>query len=234
MPKQVIWCVEDEQNIRDILEYTLQSTGFEARGFSEGKSFLDALKQEQPDLVLLDIMLPETDGMELLATMRDDPSTAQIPVIMTTAKGMEYDKIRALEQGADDYLVKPFGMMEMVARIKAVLRRAPVQQSRVEETLEDEQVGLDETARQAWIVENGQKEILDLTRKEFDLLALFINHPGVVFSRNELLEAVWHTDFMGETRTIDVHIRSLRTKLKEAGCRIETVRGIGYRFARNV
>lgn len=234
MPKQVIWCVEDEQNIRDILEYTLQSTGFEARGFSEGKSFLDALKQEQPDLVLLDIMLPETDGMELLASMRDDPSTAQIPVIMTTAKGMEYDKIRALEQGADDYLVKPFGMMEMVARIKAVLRRAPVQQSRVEETLEDEQVGLDETARQAWIVENGQKEILDLTRKEFDLLALFINHPGVVFSRNELLEAVWHTDFMGETRTIDVHIRSLRTKLKEAGCRIETVRGIGYRFARNV
>lgn len=233
MPKQVIWCVEDEQNIRDILEYTLQSTGFEARGFSEGTSFLNALKVEQPDLVLLDIMLPETDGMELLSIIRNDPKTAQIPVIMTTAKGMEYDKIRALEQGADDYLVKPFGMMEMVARIKAVLRRSPVREGTEKENLADKQIGLDVSARQAWIIVNGEKEILDLTKKEFDLLALFISQPGVVFSRDELLEAVWHTDFMGETRTIDVHIRTLRTKLKEAGNRIETVRGIGYRFARN-
>lgn len=233
MPKQVIWCVEDEQNIRDILEYTLQSTGFEAHGFSEGTSFLNALKVEQPDLVLLDIMLPETDGMELLSIIRNDPKTAQIPVIMTTAKGMEYDKIRALEQGADDYLVKPFGMMEMVARIKAVLRRSPVREGTEKENLADKQIGLDVSARQAWIIVNGEKEILDLTKKEFDLLALFISQPGVVFSRDELLEAVWHTDFMGETRTIDVHIRTLRTKLKEAGNRIETVRGIGYRFARN-
>lgn len=233
MPKQVIWCVEDEQNIRDILEYTLQSTGFEARGFSEGTSFLNALKVEQPDLVLLDIMLPETDGMELLSIIRNDPKTAQIPIIMTTAKGMEYDKIRALEQGADDYLVKPFGMMEMVARIKAVLRRSPVREGTEKENLADKQIGLDVSARQAWIIVNGEKEILDLTKKEFDLLALFISQPGVVFSRDELLEAVWQTDFMGETRTIDVHIRTLRTKLKEAGNRIETVRGIGYRFARN-
>lgn len=232
MKKQVIWCVEDEQNIRDILEYTLQSTGFESRGFKDGQSFLEALQQEIPDLILMDIMLPNTDGMTLLQQLNQDPRYANIPVIMTTAKGMEYDKIKALEQGADDYLVKPFGMMEMVARIKAVLRRCQSQDNLSNTMGENEQIGVDLQSRQAWIMENGQKEILDLTKKEFDLLALLLSQPGVVFSRDDLLEAVWHTDFLGETRTIDVHVRSLRTKLKSYGSQIETVRGVGYRIAR--
>lgn len=233
MAKQVIWCVEDEQNIRDILEYTLQSTGFESRGFKDGQSFLDALQQGRPDLILMDIMLPNTDGMSLLQQLRTDPQFATIPVIMTTAKGMEYDKIKALEQGADDYLVKPFGMMEMVARIKAVLRRCQNRENLSRSNHENEPIGVDLQSRQAWIIENDQKEILDLTKKEFDLLALFLSQQGVVFSRDDLLDAVWHTDFLGETRTIDVHIRSLRTKLKSFGNQIETVRGVGYRFARN-
>ncbi|MDO4663823.1 MAG: response regulator transcription factor [Erysipelotrichaceae bacterium] len=234
MAKQVIWCVEDEQNIRDILEYTLQSTGFESRGFKDGQSFLDALQQEAlPDLVLMDIMLPNTDGMSLLKQIRSHTQYAHIPVIMTTAKGMEYDKIKALEQGADDYLVKPFGMMEMVARIKAVLRRCQARQNNIHTPHENEKIGVDLQSRQAWIIEEDQKEFLDLTKKEFDLLALLLSQPGVVFSRDDLLDAVWHTDFLGETRTIDVHIRSLRTKLKTYGNQIETVRGVGYRFARN-
>lgn len=231
----VIWCIEDDASIRDILIYTLQSTGFSARGFEEASSFWKALKKEQPDLILLDIMLPGDDGMTVLKALRSDPQTERIPVIMTTAKGMEYDKIKALEDGADDYLVKPFGMMEMTARIKAVLRRCQKDGENTpasKNNLVSGSIRLEKDGRKAWLSSGSQEEELDLTRKEFDLLALLMAHPGKAFSRDDLLYSVWQTDFAGETRTVDVHIRSLRTKLKQEGERIETVRGIGYRFAR--
>lgn len=210
--------------------YTLRSTGFTAQGFEEAAPFWEALKDHHPDLILLDIMLPNTDGMEVLKRLRADPTTRTIPIIMTTAKGMEYDKIQALEEGADDYLVKPFGMMEMVARIKAVLRRCQQNEpapSSSRDLLDSGSIHMDLDSRKAWL----EDEELDLTRKEFDLLALLVGNPGKAFNRDELLYKVWHTDFAGETRTVDVHIRSLRTKLKEAGERIETVRGIGYRLS---
>ncbi len=225
-----IWAIEDDQNIRDILMYTLRSTGFTAQGFEEAAPFWEALEDHHPDLILLDIMLPNTDGMEVLKRLRANPATRTIPIIMTTAKGMEYDKIQALEEGADDYLVKPFGMMEMVARIKAVLRRcqqAQLPDASCRDLLESGLIHMDLDSRKAWLAD----EELDLTRKEFDLLALLVKNPGKAFSRDELLYKVWHTDFAGETRTVDVHIRSLRTKLKETGERIETVRGIGYRLS---
>ncbi|MBF0579586.1 response regulator transcription factor [Erysipelotrichaceae bacterium RD49] len=226
-----IWSVEDDQNIRDILIYTLKSTGFTCEGFEEASSFWSALEDHHPDLILLDIMLPQTDGMKILKKLRSDSKTRTIPVIMTTAKGMEYDKIQALEEGADDYLVKPFGMMEMVARIKAVLRRCnpdPDEKDEAKNIRTSGAVRMDLDSRKAWC----QDEPLDLTRKEFDLLALLVQNPGKAFTRDELLYQVWHTDFVGETRTVDVHVRTLRTKLKESGERIETVRGIGYRFAK--
>lgn len=230
-----IWSVEDEQSIREILLYTLRSTGYEARGFEDAASFWKALEQDQPDLILLDIMLPESDGIEILNKLRSSPKTARIPVIMTTAKGTEYDKIQALEDGADDYLVKPFGMMEMAARIKAVLRRCeqPVP-ARQEESglIESGGIIADPESRKVWLEHKGsrEREKIELTRKEFDLLVLFMSHPSRAFSRDELLEQVWDTGFAGETRTVDVHVGSLRTKLKEAGEQIETVRGIGYRY----
>lgn len=230
-----IWCIEDDASIRDILVYTLQSTGFSARGFEEASSFWKAIKKEQPDLILLDIMLPGSDGMSVLKALRADAATESIPVIMTTAKGMEYDKIKALEDGADDYLVKPFGMMEMIARIKAVLRRCKREdegKKTEKNSLVSGALRLEREGRKAWLAEEEKEEELDLTKKEFDLLALLMSHPGKAFSRDDLLYSVWHTDFAGETRTVDVHIRSLRTKLKAQGERIETVRGIGYRFAK--
>ena len=196
----MIWCVEDDSGIREIEVYTLNSTGFEARGFADGASFREALETETPELVLLDVMLPGEDGVSLLRYLRQLPRTREIPVIMATAKGMEYDKIQSLDMGADDYLVKPFGMMEMVSRVKAVLRRcAPVKQ-------------------------------VTLTFKEFALLQLFLAHPGMAFTRDQLFNDVWGADYVGETRTVDMHIRTLRQKLGECGDRIETVRGVGYRW----
>ena len=200
----MIWCVEDDSGIREIEVYTLNSTGFEARGFSDGASFREALETETPDLVLLDVMLPGEDGVSLLRYLRQTPRTQAVPVIMATAKGMEYDKIQSLDMGADDYLVKPFGMMEMVSRVKAVLRRcAPAQQGR---------------------------RLVTLTYKEFELLRLFLSHPGMAFTRDQLFNDVWGADYVGESRTVDMHIRTLRQKLGACGDRIETVRGVGYRW----
>ncbi len=220
----MIWCVEDDANIRDIEIYTLQSTGFEARGFSDGAAFFEALKTEKPELLLLDIMLPGLDGIEILKRLKVSAETRHLPVIMATAKGMEYDKIQSLDLGADDYLVKPFGMMEMVSRIKAVLRRCrPVVPSPLLKA-----GGLSLNLAEHTVTADGKR--ISLTFKEFELLRLFLSHPGMAFTRDQLFAEVWGEDFMGESRTIDMHIRTLRQKLGQYGQQIETVRNVGYRL----
>ncbi len=220
----MILCVEDDASIRDIEVYTLNSTGFEAKGVADGDAFRAVLREQKPELVLLDVMLPGEDGVSLLRFLKSSPETAEIPVIMATAKGMEYDKIQSLDLGADDYLVKPFGMMEMVSRVKAVLRRcrpAPVQHILKSDGLT---VNLDEHTVTA------DSERVQLTYKEFELLRLFLSHPGVAFTRDQLFSEIWGEDYIGETRTVDMHIRTLRQKLGKYGARIETVRGVGYRL----
>ena len=220
----MIWCVEDDASIREIEVYTLNSTGFQARGFADGANFRAALETETPELVLLDVMLPGEDGVSLLRYLRQTPQTRDVPVIMATAKGMEYDKIQSLDMGADDYLVKPFGMMEMVSRVKAVLRRcAPAQQSH---RLSSGGVTLDLDGHT--VTAEGQR--VTLTFKEFELLQLFLSHPGMAFTRDQLFNDVWGADYVGESRTVDMHIRTLRQKLGACGDRIETVRGVGYRW----
>ena len=221
----MIWCVEDDAGIRDIEVYTLNSTGFSARGLADGAELHAALDAgEVPELVLLDVMLPCEDGVSLLRFLRENPATVRVPVIMATAKGMEYDKVQSLDLGADDYLVKPFGMMEMVSRIKAILRRykpAQVQHVRKAGGLV---INLDEYT----VTADGER--VTLTLKEFELLKLFLSHPGIAFTRDQLFNEIWGIDYMGETRTVDVHIRTLRQKLGAYGSLIETVRGVGYRL----
>ena len=220
----MIWCVEDDASIREIEVYTLNSTGFQARGFADGASFRAALETETPELVLLDVMLPGEDGVSLLRYLRQTPQTRDVPVIMATAKGMEYDKIQSLDMGADDYLVKPFGMMEMVSRVKAVLRRcAPAQQSH---RLSSGGVTLDLDGHT--VTAEGQR--VTLTFKEFELLRLFLSHPGMAFTRDQLFNDIWGADYVGESRTVDMHIRTLRQKLGTCGEHIATVRGVGYRW----
>lgn len=220
----MIWCVEDDASIRDIEVYALKSTGFEARGFEDAESFFEALKDETPELIVLDVMLPGISGVEILRRLRNSPDTSGIPVIMATAKGMEYDKVESLDLGADDYLVKPFGMMEMVSRVKAVLRRCrPAQVSRI---LRAE--GLELNLDAHTVTADGQR--VDLTFKEFEILKLFMTHPNMVFTREQLFNDVWGSDYIGETRTVDMHIRTLRQKLGDHGQLISTVRGVGYRM----
>lgn len=225
----MIYCVEDERNIRELIVYTLEASGFEARGFSDGVQFLKKLEEEKPELILLDIMLPGEDGMEILKKLKRNPQTCSIPVIMVTAKGSEYDKVMGLDTGADDYIAKPFGMMEFVARVRAVLRRSgePSSKNGKEYTEGNLQVQVD---RHLVTVD---KNPVTLTLKEFELLCYLLENRGIVLTRNQLLEHVWGYDFDGETRTVDVHIRTLRQKLGEAGDRIETVRGVGYRIGGN-
>lgn len=220
----MIYCVEDDHAIRDLMIYALSSAGFEAKGFADGDSFFTALKEETPQLVMLDIMLPGDDGMTILNRMRQDGSTAEIPVIMATAKGTEYDKVIGLDAGADDYLVKPFGMMEMVARVKAVLRRTEPKEADCILTAGNLSLN---TREHTVFVENQR---VQLTLKEYDVLKKFMENPGRVFSRDQLLRSVWGADYTGETRTVDVHIGTLRTKLGSCGDLIETVRGVGYRM----
>ena len=220
----MIFCVEDDPNIRELEVYTLQSVGFKALGVGSGDELFKELGCTKPTLILLDIMLPGDDGITLLKRLRSDKRTAQVPVIMATAKGTEFDKVKGLDMGADDYLVKPFGMMEMVSRIKAVLRRTRDQaRPRLvyfgELTLEPQRYTV-----------YHQDEQIPLTLKEFDLLSLLMLHPDRVFTRQELLDKVWGTQFFGETRTVDVHIGTLRTKLGACGEYIKTVRGVGYRM----
>ena len=220
----MIWCVEDDASIRDIEVYTLTSTGFEARGFDDGVSFWSALQTQKPDLVVLDVMLPGVDGIELLQRMKASAELRTIPVVMATAKGAEYDRIRGLDLGADYYLVKPFGVMELVSCVKAVLRRC--RPDKAAHLLRSGGLVVDLDAHTVTV--DGAR--VALTYKEFELLRLFLSHPGMAFTRDQLFQEVWGMDFCGETRTVDVHIGTLRTKLGPYGRRIETVRNVGYRM----
>ena len=220
----MIWCVEDDASIRDIELYALTSTGFEVRGFEDGSAFWAALQTEKPELVLLDVMLPGEDGVTLLKRMKNVPALRDIPVIMATAKGAEYDKIQSLDLGADDYLVKPFGVMEMVSRVKAVLRRCKPREAA--HILTDGGLSLD--LDQRTVMAEGQR--VQLTYKEFELLRLFLSHPGMAFSREQLFTQVWNMTYMDDSRTLDMHIRTLRQKLGDYGKQVETVRNVGYRW----
>ncbi len=220
----MIYCVEDDQAIRDLMVYALNAAGFEAAGFPSGAELFTALQARLPDLILLDIMLPGEDGLTILKRLRASAATAEIPVIMATAKGTEYDKVVGLDLGADDYLAKPFGMMEMVSRVKAVLRRSrPRQEADVLR-----EGGLELRISERLVLANG--EPVTLTRKEFELLRLLMEHPARVFTRDQLLQWVWGEDYLGQTRTVDVHVGTLRAKLGSCGMCIETVRGVGYRM----
>lgn len=220
----MVWCVDDDSTIREIEVYTLEQTGFAARGFADGVSMLEALKDEIPELIILDIMMPELDGIEVLKRLRSEPLYKDIPVIMATAKGTEMDKIGGLNMGADDYLVKPFGVMEMVARVKAVLRRSV-------KTVESDGITVGSITlkeKEHKVISDGEK--VELTHKEFEILKLFMQNPNMVFSRDKLMSEIWSMDYIGETRTVDMHIKTLRHKLGSAGGQIKTVIGVGYRL----
>ncbi len=219
----MIYCVEDDDNIRELVIYTLETTGLKARGFAEGSAFMEALAFDTPELILLDIMLPGDDGMELLKKLKSSSKTKGIPVIMVTAKGTEYDKVIGLDSGADDYVTKPFGMMELVSRIKAVLRRS----GKVEDRIDMELSGVRMDIKKHEVTVDGKQ--VALTLKEFELLEKLMRNQGIVLTRDQLLTEIWGYDFDGETRTVDVHIRTLRQKLGERGEIIQTVRGVGYR-----
>ena len=220
----MIWCVEDDAGIRDIELYALNSAGFTARGFEDGLSFWEALKKEKPELIVLDVMLPGMDGIELLTKMKESAEYNSIPVILATAKGQEYDRIHGLDLGADDYIVKPFSIMEMVSRVKAVLRRSQPQQVSKLLKAGGLVVNLDEHT----VIADGNR--VQLTYKEFELLRIFLSHPGMVYTREQLFSQVWNQDYMGDSRTLDSHIRTLRQKLDGYGKMIETVRNVGYRW----
>ncbi len=220
----MIWCVEDDAGIRDIEIYTLKATGFDAEGFSDGEALFEALKERKPELILLDVMLPGEDGIDILKRLRQQADTGHIPVIMATAKGMEFDKVQALDLGADDYLVKPFGMMEMVSRIRAVLRRCEAHP--VEHILKTGELSLNADQRTVFV---GDSRI-ELTYKEFEILRCFLSHPGMVFTREQIYAEVWSDTYLTESRTVDMHIRTLRQKLGTYGEKIETVRNVGYRW----
>lgn len=224
----MIYCVEDERNIRELLVYTLGTTGFEAKGIRDGKELKKALKEELPELILLDIMLPGEDGYSILENLKKNQETKDIPVIMVTAKEAEYDKVRGLDSGADDYITKPFGMMEFIARVKAVLRRVSKQSGKKEYTYKGLTIHVERHQ-----VFDGERQV-ELTLKEFELLRYLMENQGIVLSRDQILEKIWGYEFSGETRTVDVHIRTLRQKLGESGFLIETVRGVGYRIGDKV
>lgn len=220
----MIWCVEDDQSIRELEIYALNAAGMDACGFTDGSAFFAELEKETPDLVLLDVMLPGEDGVTILGKMKADERYSRIPVIMATARGTEFDKVQSLDLGADDYITKPFGMMEMISRVKAVLRRTKPSVSGKQLTLGELTVNLDRHT----VTLAGER--IQLTYKEYELLKLFLSHPGTAFSREQLLHIVWNTDYAMETRTVDMHIRTLRQKLGAYGQHVETVRGVGYRL----
>lgn len=220
----MIWCVEDDESIREIEIYALNSAGLETRGFADGISFWEALGKELPELVLLDVMLPGMDGIEILKKLRTSIAYKNLPVILATARGEEYDRIKGLDLGADDYIVKPFSMMEMVSRVRAVLRRShPEQTAKVLKA-----GGLLVNLEEHTVSADGER--IQLTYKEFELLSAFLSHPGMVYTREQLFSQIWKMDYMGDSRTLDSHIRTLRQKLGTYGKMIETVRNVGYRL----
>lgn len=219
----LIYCLEDDRNIRELLLYTLQSTGYQARGMSCGSELFEALEQEIPHLILLDIMLPGEDGYTILKKLKSRPLFRHVPVIMVTAKSSEFDKVKGLEDGADDYITKPFGMMEFIARVKAVLRRC---EQKPDKELHYHDLIL--STSKHLVLDCG--EPVSLTKKEFQLLQYLLENEGIVLTRDQLLEHIWGYDFDGGTRTVDVHIRTLRQKLPSSSAFIETVRGVGYRI----
>lgn len=220
----MIFCVEDDEGIRELMIYTLNAGGFQAKGCADGTALTEALKTEIPELITLDIMLPGDDGITILKRLRSNPSTAHIPVIMASAKGTEYDKVVGLDLGADDYLAKPFGMIEMLSRVKAVLRRTAPPESQPKLCIGKLEMNLAEHT----VTVDGKR--VELTLKEYDLLRLFMDNQGIVFSRNKLLDLIWSEDYVGESRTVDVHIATLRTKLGVCGKYIKTLRGVGYKM----
>ena len=220
----MIYILEDDASIRKLVVYTLNSQGMEAEGFERPSSFWRALEERQPDLVLLDIMLPEEDGLQVLKRPRADSNTRRLPVLMLTAKSTEYDKVLGLDQGADDYIAKPFGMMELMARIRTALRHSGGEAEPVH-ALTLGPLRIDPARHQ--VLAHGRE--VTLTLKEFQLLSLLVEHAGTVFTRDQLLNTIWGYEFDGASRTVDVHVRTLRQKLGEAGRCIETVRGVGYK-----
>lgn len=220
----MIYCVEDDDNIRELVIYTLETTGLKAKGFAEGAEFMEALAFDTPELILLDIMLPGEDGLAILRKLKNSSKTKDIPVIMVTAKGTEYDKVIGLDSGADDYVTKPFGMMELVSRIKAVLRRS----GQTADKADLEVDGVKMNVKKHEVTVDGQA--VTLTLKEYELLERLMRNRNIVLTRDQLLEDIWGYDFDGDTRTVDVHVRTLRHKLGEKGAIIETVRGVGYRI----
>ena len=223
--KSMIYYVEDDNNIPELVVYALKSSGFDAAGFDSGKTFFREMRRQLPELILLDIMLPDEDGMSILKKLKKTESMKDIPVIMLTAKSAEYDKVIGLDTGADDYVTKPFGVMELVSRVKAVLRRSGRKEQKQQNMVLDD-IHLD---RERHTVTVGGQPV-ELTYKEFELLDYLMRNQGIVLSREKLLEVVWNTDYEGESRTVDVHIGSLRQKLGESGRKIQTVRGVGYKM----
>ena len=221
----MIYLLEDDQNIRDFTIYAVQSAGMEIRGFARPSAFRSAVAEAVPDVVLLDIMLPEKNGLSVLRWLRETPATKKLPIMMLSARSTEFDKVLGLDSGADDYLAKPFGVMELLSRIRALMRRS-ADGGIDEELLESNDISLN-TARHMVTVHDSE---IVLTGKEFDLLAMLMRNQGIVLSRDRILESVWGYDYAGESRTVDVHIRTLRAKLGDAGNAVETVRGVGYRF----
>lgn len=224
----MIYCVEDDKDIRELVIYALETNGFEAKGFSDSDSFWKAIHTERPQLIMLDIMLPGENGIEILKKLRAQKATQDIPVMMATAKGTEYDKVIGLDSGADMYLVKPFGMLELVSNIKALLRRT------VKDTKPDKiTVGkLELNISEHTVISDGNK--IELTFKEYEILKFFMENLGKIYSREQLIEKLWKIDFVGESRTVDVHIGTLRTKLGECGKYIHTVRGVGYKMEKHI
>ncbi|MCD8121231.1 MAG: response regulator transcription factor [Clostridiales bacterium] len=220
----MIYLVEDDNSIRELVIYTLQTTGFAAKGFACAKDFWEAMKDNAPSLVLLDIMLPDEDGLAILRKIRENSHTAKLPVIMLTAKGTEYDKVLGLDSGADDYIPKPFGMMELVSRVRALLRRTEPERKGGVRSCGPIVVDMDRHT----VHVNGNP--VTLTYKEFELLSYLMDNEGIVLTRDQLLSRIWGYDFDGETRTVDVHIRTLRQKLGVASNYIETIRGVGYKM----
>jgi len=218
----MIYLVEDDDSIRELVLYTLHTTGFEAEGFRNAAAFWQALEKELPQLVLLDIMLPDEDGLHILKRLRAGAETADLPVMMLTAKSSEYDRVVGLDSGADDYMPKPFGMMELVSRVRALLRRA-AKPAAEDKLFTAGSLAVDVKRRAVTV--DGEPVIL--TYKEFELLCYLLENRGVVLSRDQILTKIWDYNYSGETRTVDVHIRTLRQKLGDAGALIETVRGVG-------